>query len=265
MEQNINGNADLFRLYRNLVEPFREYEKRTYCKRELEQKAESAKSIIGYGFKKVIREAFWHTLKWAIPFLIIFYVIANNVHVNGSKLYYYYTDLCESMVIYSDNIIILLLECLFFWVPFPCLIFLFPFMIVRNMISRLCRISRVKKTLKTCEEQLAQEEAAVQEVWKGIAPYIGKVPSGYRNSRALAFFSDSFFNSKVKNVTEAIELYKQHLLVNERIHHAMQMALIEENEKQKRQRALENISRQLDHIQDQLDSQEPIVNNYYYY
>lgn len=100
MEQNTNEKTnwrDLFSLYRDLVGPFQEFEKRLHRKRELEwnRKANNVKEIISFSYKRIIRNAFSNTLVWAIPFLIVFYVIVNVVHVNEEKLFYYCGELLD--------------------------------------------------------------------------------------------------------------------------------------------------------------------------
>lgn len=275
MEQNTNGKTnwcDEFSLYQALVKPFKAIEDLSSRKRKLEMAAGNAKEIIGFGYKRTIREAFSHTLKWAIPFLIVFWVITNVIQVNGEKLFYYYDEPIEVVlgaieeILFEEGSAIFEIAAAFsICVPFPCLIFLFPLMIVGCVISRIPRISKAKKTLKDCEEQLIPTETAIQEIRKKIAPYVERVPQGYRNSNALAFFSDSFRNSKAKNVQEAIKLYDTYLSWQEELKHAMELSEIKIMEQERRDRALDDISRQLDHIQDQIDSQEPVVNNYYYY
>lgn len=271
MGQNTNENTswrELFRLYRDLVGPFQELERRASNKRTIEQGASEARGTIGYGYRRIIRKAFSHTIIWAIPFLIVFYVIVNVVHVNGEKLFYYYdlliTALSELIPVWEGmnnsalvGFILLVIAALFFFAAFPCLIFLFPPMIVGNVISRAHKISKAKKTLKDCERVLPQAEAAVQEAYKNIAPYIDKVPPNYRYSHALAFFSDSFFNFKVRNLQEAVNLYDQYL-------HQQRMEQGQREMAQAQKDAMDEIFRQLDHMEDLINSQEPVVNNYYY-
>ena len=231
MEQNkrqITSWHDLFSLYRDLVGPFQKFEKLSSRQRELERKleqdAEYAQEKIRFDFKGTIQDIFWDTLKWAIPFLIVFWVILNVVQVNGE---YLLNDMYgELMYIIHDQLIEeggTLIDLVYYLgvgiILGPCLIFLFPFMLIRNVISEVQHISQRKKKneeiLKACEkarmEQLPQLEAAKQDTLKRIAPYFNCIPSNYRNSHALAFFSDSFFNWKVKDIQEAVNLYDQYL------------------------------------------------------
>lgn len=269
MEQNTNANTnwrELFSLYRDLVEPFKEFEKQAYNKRTIERGASDARGTIDYGYIGIIREAFLHTLKYAIPFLIAFYVITNVARVNGEKLFYYYGMLVselgyaiEDLLFENGNVIFEIVATFILLVPFTCLIIFFPLMIVGNVISRTHSISQAKKTLKVCEEVLPQAESATQEAWKRIAPYVKKIPPNYQNSSALAFFSNSFFNSKVKNLQEAVNLYDQYLHQQR-----MEQSQREIAEAQRESMdAIDALSRQMDYLQDQIDSLE-IVNNYYY-
>ena len=285
MEQNANEMTnwrELFSLYRNLVGPFQELEKRSQRKWELERTAGSAKGIINFGYKETIGKAFSHTVTWAIPFLIVFYVIMNVVKVNGEKLFYPVEDLLEhlgdmiglgyiSEIVFntpslkSGGILAGLIELIFVLLGiaicyglFPCVLFLFPLMIIRNVISRSHKISKAKKTLKACEEQLPQAEAAIQEAWEGIAPYVKYVPPNYRSSNALAFFSNSFFNFKVKNLQEAVNLYDEHL-------HKQRMEQGQREMAQAQKDAMDDISRQLDYMEDLINSQEYVIYETHYH
>lgn len=283
MDQNKNEMTnwqDLFKLYRDLVAPFSKLEKLSSRKRELEYKADFEKNYIHFNYKRTIKDAISDTLKLKriIPFLIVFWVIMSVVQVNGEKLFDYYDELLAGPMLgpimdnklyiymglflpFIPEIIVLLIA----FVLLPCLIFLFswlfPLMMVRHVNYEKSRISKTKETIRICEEQLPLVEAAIQETWKIIAPHVGKVPPNYRNSHALAFFSNSFFNYKVKDLQEAVNLYDQYLHRQQ-----MEQSQREMAEAQRRSMdALGDLSRQLDHMQDQINSQEPVVNNYYYY
>lgn len=276
MEQNINENTnwqELFGLYRSLVGPFQEFEERVHYKRTVEQDASKARGTIDYGYRRIIREAFSHTIKGAIPFLIIFYVILNVVHVNGEKLYYYFQVLVDylddlipswetpsevTFIYMSILLILVIVELFILYVPFPCLALLFPLMIVGSIISRTHVIAKAKKTLKACEELLPQAEDAIREAYTSIAPYVDKVPQSYRNSHALAFLSSSFFNYKARNLQEAVNLYDQYL-------HQQRMEQGQREMAAAQKAAMDDMFRQLDHMEDLINSQEIVVNNYYYH
>ena len=92
-KQNTNEKTDcgdLFSLYRSLAGPFQEFENRSRRKRELERKLEqgtkNAKEPVSFNYKRTLRAVFSDTLRWAIPFLIIFWIIMNVVQINGEKL-----------------------------------------------------------------------------------------------------------------------------------------------------------------------------------
>lgn len=273
MAQGTNENTnwrELFSLYRDLVGPFKEFENRSYNKWIIEKAANEARGTIAYGYKGIIGEMFGNTVKGAIPFLIVFYIAVNVIQIDGEKLFHHFEDLVETVPVtnmifslydipfFQDSdfgtLIFAILVLLFSFVLFPCLIFLFPLMIAITMIYRTHVISKAKKTLKSCEDTLPQAEALIQEVRKVIAPHIGKIPRNYRSSAALAFFSDSFFNYKVRNLQEAVNLYDQYL-------HQQRV----EQSQRKMAQAQEGISRQLDYMQDQMDSMEAEINSLYYY
>lgn len=276
MGQNINENTnwqELFGLYRSLIGPFQEFEERVHNKRNIEKDASNARGTIDYGYRRIIREAFSHTIKGAIPFLIFFYVILNVVHVNGEKLYYYFEMLVDYLgefiplpeasgevtFIFMTILLILTLVSLFIlYVPFPCLTLLFPLMIVGSVISRTHVITKAKKTLKDCEELLPQAEAAIREAYTSIAPYVDKVPQSYRNSHALAFLSSSFFNYRARNLQEAVNLYDQYL-------HQQRLEQGQREMAAAQKAAMDDMFRQLDHMEDLINSQEIVVNNYYYH
>lgn len=271
MGQNINENTnwqELFSLYRSLVRPFQEFEERVRYKRTVEQEARKSRGTIDDGYMGIIGDAFSHTLKGAIPFLVIFYVILNVVHVNGKKLYYYLQmledylgDLTPSLKLKAPFIILLILSLVvlfIFYILIPCLVFLFPLMIVGSVISRTHVITKAKKTLKDCEDLLPQAEAAIREAYTSIAPYVDKVPQSYRNSHALAFLSSSFFNYKARNLQEAVNLYDQYL-------HQQRMEQGQREMAAAQKAAMDDMFRQLDHMEDLINSQEIVVNNYYYH
>ena len=266
MEQNKNEMInwkDLFSLYRDLVKPFQTLENRLYRKQELEWTAGSAKETINSGYAGTIRSAFLHTLKWSIPFLGIFWMFGFFTALNAKSPVTYYNSLTEDLIEAINDIldggwIFELVAYLIFDVLLPCLFFLFPLMIVVTAISRAYKISQAKKTLKACEKQLPQAETAVREAYKSIAPYVEKVPPNYRNSSALAFFSDSFFNFKVRNLQEAVNLYDQYL-------HQQRMEQGQREMAQAQKDAMDDISRQLDYLHDQMDSMEADINALRYY
>lgn len=273
---------ELFSLYKSLVGPFQEFEKRSYRKRELEWKiksaAEDAQRTVRFNYKKVIRKAFAHTLIWAIPFLIVFYIIMNVVHVNEEKLFYYYSvsdpaeavaeaieEKIEDKLSEKADIAYEIVAAFIICVPLPCLRFLFPLMIVGNVIPEVRHVSQAKKkkeeSLKTCEackELLPQAEAAIQEAWKRIGPFVKYIPPDYRNSSALAFFSKSFFNLKVKNLTEAVNLYDQYLHQQRMEESQREIANAQREAQRESMAAIDALSGQMaymhDQIQDQIDS-----------
>ena len=126
-------------------------------------------------------------------------------------------------------------------------------MLIRNVISEVLRISRRKKkneeTLIACEkgykELLPQAEAAMQDAWKKIAPYINSIPQDYRNSQALAFFSNSFFNSKVKNLLEAVNLYDQYLHQQKMEQSQREIAEAQRRSQRESMDAIDALSRQM--------------------
>ncbi len=286
MEQTKNERANwnkLFSLYKSLVKPFQEFENRSYRKRELERTAESFKRAISFGYKGTIPEIFSHTLIWAIPSIIVFFVILNVVPMkDGGKLYDYMygSDSWIDSVVYAIqtryahlfkgnfgwiySILLLIVALIICYVLYPyliCLICLFPLMTAVSVIPRAHKLSKVKKALKTYEEQLLpQAEAAIQEAGKKIAPDLKRIPRNYRNSHALAFFSDSFFNFKVNNLQEAINLYDQYL-------HQQRMEQNQLESQAESMDAINALSRQMDEMQYQIDTKEETVINYntYYY
>lgn len=275
MGQNTNETTnwrELFSLYRDLVGPFKELEKRAYNKRTIEQGASDARGTIDYGYIGIIGKAFGHTIKGAIPFLIVYYIIMNVVNLNGESLLNHLENLLEPMMemingLYNipffhdgtlGQLVYALLGLVIYGGLFPCIFFLFPLMIICNVISRAHKISEAKKTLKACEELLPQAEALLQEACKSIAPYVDKIPRDYRNSEALAFFSNSFFNYKVRNLPEAVNLYDQYL-------HQQRMEQGQREMAKAQRDAMEDISRQLDHMEDLINSQEYIIYETHYH
>lgn len=259
MEQNTNGNTnwrELFSLYRDLVGPFKEFEEQAYNKRAIERETSDAKATIGYGYKKVIRQAFRRTIIWAIPFLIVFYITPIGVI---AYLFELMLEAIEVMFFKGDfNVAMEIVAGLTAAVLFPCLLVLFPSMIAGGMISRTRKISKAKTTLNTCNDLLPQAETAVQEAWKKIAPYVKNIPPSYRNSSALAFFSNSFFNYKVRNLQEAVNLYDQYLH-QQRMEQSQREMVEAQRESME---AINALSNQIEDLQDQINSMETV--NYYY-
>lgn len=286
MEQNTNENTnwnELFSLYRSLVSPFLEYEERSKNKRELERKLEwnvkDAKKPVRFDCKRTIRGVISDILKWAIPFLIVFWVIMNVVQVNGEKLLLdMYSELLNPVydAIYAQLgsmvLIGLFVELFVFGALCPCLVLLFPWMLVRNVIYRMRWVSQKKKkneeTLKACEkaykELLPQAEAAIQEAWKKIAPHLNRIPPDYRNSRALAFFSKSFFNGKVKNLQEAVNLYDQYLHQQRMEQGQREIAKAQIKAQKESMAAMDDLSRQMAYMQEELQDQIDSLEYHYY-
>ena len=264
MEQNINEDTnwkELFSLYRDLVGPFQEFENRVYHKWDLEQEIEIARETINFGYKKTIQKALVNTLKWSIPFLGVFYIFINVYKVNGERLSDYWLTLIslveetmESTFFNGDASVPQEFLGAFIELVLPCPIFLLPLMIAGSVISRAHKISKAKKTLKTCAEVLPQAETAVQKAWKGIAPYIEKVPQDYRNSQALAFFSNSFFNFKVRNLQEAVNLYDEYLHQQRMEQGQREIQSKIAKSQRETMAAMDALYRQMDSIQDQISS-----------
>ncbi|MCM1193054.1 MAG: hypothetical protein NC123_01985 [Butyrivibrio sp.] len=293
MEQKKNGIPDgpeLFSLYKSLVAPFREYENRLFLTRELERKlkkaAEDVKRPIRFDYKRTIKDIFGDTVKWSIPFLIVFYVILNVVPVNGEKLFDYYDELATTLLdltveelyvaIYAKTdsglvtLIYGIVGLILGYALLPCLVLLFPVMIVKNMISEARRVSQAKERKKEASEacenykkMLPQAAAAAQEAQKRIAPYMDYIPPKYQNSRALAFFSESFFNSRVETLKEAVNLYEQYLVTQRQEENQREIAAAQRRAQEENRAAMNDLARQLDNIQEQIDSQEIVINNYY--
>lgn len=270
MEQNTNEITnwrELFSLYSNLVEPFKEFEKRAYNKRTIELGASDARGTIDYGYIGIIREAFRHTVKWAILFLAVFWISGFIAYLANIKSLVAYYDSLSSELIWAIEDIIFedgswifeLVALVILYIPFPCLIFLFPLMIIRNAIHRTHVISKAKKTLKTCENALPQADALLQDAWNSIAPYVEKVPPNYRNSHALAFFSNSFFNFKVRNLQEAVNLYDDYLH-KQRMEQSQREMLETQRESMN---AINSLSGQMDYIHAQMDFMQDQISSLY--
>lgn len=271
----------MFTLYRNLVGPFQEFENQLNSKRklewELEREAKNAKETISFNYKRTIQKAFSHTIIWAIPFLIVFWVIGNAIQVKGEKLFYYYDEPVEEVLgtievmFFEGSALYEIVAIIIICVPLPCLLFLFPLMIVGNAISEARRISKMKKkkeeSIKACEtykEQLPQAEAALQKAWQRIAPYVKYIPPDYRNSSALAFFSKSFFNYKVKNLQEAVNLYDQYLHQKEMEQRQREIIKAQREAQKESMDAIDALSRQMAYMQDQIEDQIDLLHYRYY-
>lgn len=265
MNERANWQS-LFKLYQDLVGPFRDYETRASHKRGLEWEASKAKGTIEASYSGTIPSAFSRTLSAALPFLAVFWVLAFITGLGIIKTPFSYYDSITSELIwaiedllFTDGSMIFELVASFIAIPLlTCLIFVFPLMIVGCVIPRAHKISKAKRTLKACEKQLPQAEAATQEALERIAPYANKIPPNYRNSQALAFFANSYFNFKVNNLQEAINLYDQYLHQQRMEQGQREMAMAQQD-------AMNDISRQLDYMEDLINSQEIVVNNYYYH
>ena len=114
----------------------------------------------------------------------------------------------HAIIIY---VVWILLVNIYQWkVPFDDINGLWIYLLL--MVFRRCFY---KNIIKQTENLIKSLEFDIGQLIEKYTPYIKIIPPAYRYSEAVAYFVDSYINSRVNNLQEAVNKYDEYLVNNE--------------------------------------------------
>ena len=196
-------NNTLFSLYSHLIAPLENIE---CTRREIETKQDKILDI-----NLILSNSFRRTMGTNIPLgilyilsliLVAFWNESSPYLVLASK----YCVLCDNILGYLEAFgigrllgviaYIVLLFGGFYLFPLPISIAL---VCIKNMFYRI-KISKIKNDIDDLEKEINNKVDAISDV-------VMFVPPSYRFSGALSYFVDSYANSRVNNLKEAVNSF----------------------------------------------------------
>ena len=257
---------DLFHLYHRLIQPLKNFEK--LCDRQdtLKKEIQDAKDTVKSAFVLPFLLGLKFTFALAIPFVIVFLIVANVCHTQeGVSLFTAYDDWFTQTgfgVWLSDKVSGMIDSGLFvgflgviltFIVGcalFPIAVFLFPAMLAVGIVVTIFSVISARGTIKRGNRELPELEAQISRMLKELAEPLAYVPPDYRYSAAVEHFCQSYGNGKATSLKEAVNLFDTYV-------HQLEM-------EQRQQEILEThreVLRKLDVQSAQLKSLERQVKN----
>ena len=265
-------DREYFELFYTLVPHLKELESCIETRDTAQAQQEQAKSKLELPIFTVIISAVLYTLAFAVPFLIVFYIVINVVKLdNGESLFSVYDKwvgnepitntvanwimpLAETESLFWQFMIGLLCIAFMLIVP-PCIYFLLPlalvFCVISGIFTRITAKKDLKESIIICESMEQKIDQLVDEL---IIP-LQVVPQDYRYSDALEYFCNSYFNGRARTLQEAIAAYDTYLHRKKMEHaqeviHNDQTMILEEirDQKDKIDRLQDTIKRVKDNV-----------------
>lgn len=179
-------NDRLFTLYGKLVQPLQMIEQNLQYISNSEQILAERTEYEPVG-GKVITSILW------VVYSIAYFYIAVRFDVAFYRLYGY-----------EDNVKNAIFMLQFLVVPYiAARLTKFLVAFIRYLRERI----ELKSYQKNARQNIVDCNCKIDEIITKISPYIAYVPPRYRNSDALSHFCDSYLNSRVDNLSEAIKIY----------------------------------------------------------
>lgn len=224
----VEDERERFTLFYALIPHLKELESCIETRDAAQSRKDQAKGKLERPLLSTFVSAALYTVSFAIPFLIIFYIIVNVIKLDdGKSLYSAYeawldASPCVSVVTgwllslanidnFLCNIIAILLSLAFMFVIVPCLYFLFPIVFVLCTISTIFTRRTAKKDLKESAEICKEMDLNIEQLVNLLAVPLQAVPLDYQYSEALEYFCNSYMNGRVHTLQEAITTYDTYL------------------------------------------------------
>ena len=253
----VEDERERFELFYSVLPHLKELESYIETKDAAQRRREQAQSRLEMPVLSTFINALLYTISFAIPFLIVFYIILNVVTLDDEKsLYSAYEAWLDASPIVSMvtgwlllpanvnnflcKLISILLSFLFMFVVVPCLYFLLPMVFVLCSISTICTRRAAKKDLKESAEICEEMDLNIGLLVNLLAVPLQAVPPDYQYSEALEYFCNSYMNGRVHTLQEAVTTYDIYLHrrkmehAQEVIHNDQAMILEEIHNQQKK-------------------------------
>ena len=212
-----------------------------------------------------------YTFSFAIPFLIVFYIVVNVVKLGGDKSLY---SVFEAWLNYSPSVsmvtgwllpstdnflwglIFIPVGLVFLYAVVPCIYFFFPVVFVLCTISMIFTMKTAKTDLKESAEIIEEMNLSIELLVNELEIPLQAVPSDYQYSEALEYFCNSYMNGRVQTLQEAITAYDTYLHRRKMEHaqeviHNDQTMILEEIHDQ--QRKLDNLHDAVKRVKNKVD------------
>lgn len=192
-------NKALFSIYEKLIEPFRQIEAKISRVNDLQEAIDDNED-----YTKCSLERIFHFAKYIfIPTLIvniIFVASLDDDATIGKFLPLY--RLFDYMIDNHDSMFIELLLLPYAYVLHP----IFVSLIITAIIVIIVNIIHMIQN-KKYQQEIDELTPIINQETDSISEVACFIPPNYRYSDALNFFVDSYANSKVDNLKEAVNLY----------------------------------------------------------
>ncbi|WP_293007299.1 MULTISPECIES: hypothetical protein [unclassified Oscillibacter] len=220
---NIGSFADLFNLYRDLIEPVRQYEAVVAKRQAAEGDLHKAQNTVSSAFILPFTTAISRTLLFAIPWIVLFLIVCNVKHnADGVKWLTLYdtwygnlwlpTKISE--IIAPDKVPLWLGIPIAFLRYFivenvvaPVVLFLLPLMFAVSIVTTTFAVLNAKMVIRAKQQKIEMLDAELAVYLSELSAAITFVPPDYRFSEAIEFFYHSFANGKASTLQEVILQY----------------------------------------------------------
>lgn len=219
----IGSFADLFNLYRDLIEPVRQYEATAARKQVAEDELHKAQHTVSSAFLLPLTSAISRTLLFAVQWVILFLIVCNVKHdANGVKWLTLYDAWYGHLWLPAkiSEIIAPGKVPLWFGIPItflrylivenvlaPVVLFFLPLMMMLSIVTTVFSVLRAKIVIQTKQQEVETLDAELSVRLNELSAPISFVPPDYRFSEAIEFFYRSFANGKAATLQEAILQY----------------------------------------------------------
>lgn len=269
----LENERDRFELFYSLIPYLKELESCIDAREAAFARRDQAKSKLEMPVLTTLISAVLYTVALAIPFLIVFYIVANVIKLdNGGSLYSAFEAWMESeplsyalMKLLSPltessnglfKFIAALLSITFVVVILPCVYILFPialvFCLISGIFSRRAARRDIKESAEICEEM----DLHIDQLVQILSIPLQMVPSDYQYSEALEYFCNCYINGRAYTLQEAIAAYDTYLH-RKKLEHAQEVIHDNQtkilNEIHDQQDKLDRLQDTIRHVKDRVD------------
>lgn len=226
-DNRIESVDELFHLYYRLIQPLKNFEELCDRQDNLKNKMQEAEDTVKSAFFIPFIMALKFTLILAIPFVIIFLIVANICHTGeGVKLF----DAYDNWITHTSfgewflggvdgsihsGIFAGLLGIIVMFIVLcgltPVVVFLLPAMFIFSVLITIGSVISAKSTIKNGNEELPQLNAQIEHALGELTEPLSFVPPDYRFSAAVEHFCQSYSNGKASTLKEAVILFDNYV------------------------------------------------------
>lgn len=195
-------NKVLFSIYEKLIEPFKKIEAKVARINNLQELIEENKEYTKCSFERILYFSKYLFIPFIIINIILVFAFDNGVDDSGLIKVAWFFPLFEKLYDIFHNWFFELLEYTYIFLIQP---FIDSMVVISIIVIAVNTVHKFQN--EKYQKEIDELIPIVNSEMDNISEVACFIPPNYRYSDALDFFVDSYTNSKVDNLKEAVNLY----------------------------------------------------------